>query len=193
MLASAAPGCLNRWGNMPLAWFHSFSLRGSCLGKLYGLFPDCGRLFFRIDRSGLPQLRNYCKSRQPRLVGKAGPVGVRQLFRVLFPYFCSDSPDGRRELFSLPLACLGVVVPGSRGLHDGAERLRIPQTLFPLFPRPDERGKMTFETMDGKLRRECSLSLTLMAPERRHPVSLSWVWHNSLGRQSSGLPLFSPE
>ena len=119
---------------------------------------------------------------------------IAELFRrVLFPYFCSDSPDGRRELFSLPLACLGVVVPGSRGLHDGAERLRIPQTLFPLFPRPDERGKMTFETMDGKLRRECSLSLTLMAPERRHPVSLSWVWHNSLGRQSSGLPLFSPE
>ena len=174
------------------AWFHSFSLRGSCLGKLYGLFPDCGRLFFRIDCSGLPQLRNYCKSRQPRLVGKAGPVGFRQLFRVLFPYFCSDSPDGRRELFSLPMACLGVVVPGSRGLHDGAERLCIPQTLFPPFPRPDERGKMTFGTTDGKLRRECSM-FTFMAPERRHPVSLSWVWHNSLGRQSSGLPLFSPE
>ena len=97
------------------------------------------------------------------------------------------------EAWGHPLACLGVVVPGSRGLHDGAERLRIPQTLFPPFPRPDERGKMTFGTMDGKLRRECSLSLTLMAPERRHPVSLSWVWHNSLGRQSSGLPLFSPE
>ncbi len=49
MLASAAPGCLNRWGNMPLAVHGSilFSLRGSCLGKLYGLFPDCGRLFFQ--------------------------------------------------------------------------------------------------------------------------------------------------
>ena len=109
MLASAAPGCLNRWGNMPLAVHGSilFSLRGSCLGKLYGLFPDCGRLFSRIDCSGLPQLRNYCKGRQPRLVGKAGPVGVRQVFRVLFPYFCSDSPDGRRELFSLPMVPLG--------------------------------------------------------------------------------------
>ena len=115
MLASAAPGCLNRWGNMPpcRAWFHSFSLVVLVWASSTGLFPDCGRLFFRIDRSGLPQLRNYCKSRQPRLVGKAGPVGVRQLFRVLFPYFCSDSPDGRRELFPLPLACLGVVVPGS--------------------------------------------------------------------------------
>lgn len=194
MLASAAPGCLNRWGNMPLA------VHGSILLASVGLvWVSCTDSFLIADGSfsglivlALPQLRNYCKSRQPRLVGKAGPVGVRQLFRVLFPYFCSDSPDGRRELFSLPMACLGVVVPGSRGLHDGAERLRIPQTLFPPFPRPDERGKMTFGTTDGKLRREYSM-FTFMAPERRHPVSLSRVWHNSLDRQSSGLPLFSPE
>lgn len=100
------------------------------MGRLCGHFPDSGRLFFRIDCSVLTQLRDYCESRQPRLVGKADPVGVRQFFRILFPHFRADSPDGRRELFPLPMACLGVVVPGACGLHDGAERLRVSQEIF---------------------------------------------------------------
>ena len=188
MLASAAPGCLNRWGNMPLAVHGSILLASVVL-----VWASCTDSFLIADGSfsGLIVLAFLSFG---IIVKAVSPGWSEKLARwASGSFFVYCSPDGRRELFSLPLACLGVVVPGSRGLHDGAERLRIPQTLFPLFPRPDERGKMTFGTMDGKLRRECSLSLTLMAPERRHPVSLSWVWHNSLGRQSSGLPLFSPE
>lgn len=190
MLASAAPGCLNRWGNMPLA------VHGSILLASVGLvWVSCTDSFLIADDS-FPGLIVLAFLSFGIIVKAVSPGWSEKLarwasgsFSCIVPIFCSDSPDGRRELFSLPMACLGVVVPGSRGLHDGAERLRIPQTLFPPFPRPDERGKMTFGTTDGKLRRECSM-FTFMAPERRHPVSLSWVWHNSLGRQSSGLPLF---
>lgn len=136
MLASAAPGCLNRWGNMPLAVHGSILLASVVL-----VWVSCTDSFLIADGSfsGLIVLAFLSfgiivKAVSPGWSEKPGPVGVRQLFRVLFPYFCSDSPDGRRELFSLPMACLGVVVPGSRGLHDGAERLRIPQTLVSPVP-----------------------------------------------------------
>ena len=174
MLASAAPGCLNRWGNMPLA------VHGSILLASVGLvWVSCTDSFLIADDS-FPGLIVLAFLSFGIIVKAVSPGWSEKLARWAsgsFFVYCSH---------------MGVVVPGSRGLHDGAERLRIPQTLFPPFPRPDERGKMTFGTTDGKLRRECSM-FTFMAPERRHPVSLSWVWHNSLGRQSSGLPLFSPE
>ncbi len=143
MLASSAPGCLDRWGKMPLAVHSSIILASAAL-----VWASCADTFLVPDVafSGLIVLAFLSFGIVARAVSPALSERLARWSSGSFFVYCSHifvliALTGGGNVLPVPVGTLGLVVPGACRVHAGAERLPVPQTVFPARPRPDDRGK----------------------------------------------------